>query len=89
MARKLRMEYPGAVYHVMNRGERRDAIFKDDQDRQTFLSTLAKAAGKVALAVELREKTAVTVKWIAERLQMGSPGYLNHLLYQRRKAGRK
>jgi hypothetical protein len=30
-----------------------------------------------------------TVKWMAERLQMGGPGYVNHLLYRRRKAGRK
>ena len=28
MARKLSVEYPGAVYHVMNRGDRRDAIFR-------------------------------------------------------------
>ena len=25
MARKLRVEYPGAIYHVMNRGDRREA----------------------------------------------------------------
>ena len=43
-------------------------------------------AGKVAMAVRLRAETAVTVKWIAERLQMGAPGYVNHLLYLRRKA---
>jgi len=43
-------------------------------------------AGKVAMAVRLRAETAVTVKWIAERLQMGAPGYVNHLLYRRRKA---
>jgi hypothetical protein len=30
----------------------------------------------------------VTVKWIAERLEMGAPGYVHHLLYRRRKAGR-
>ncbi len=30
MARKLRLEYPGAIYHVMNRGDRREAIFTDD-----------------------------------------------------------
>jgi hypothetical protein len=42
MVRKLRVEYPGAVYHLMNRG-------------------------------------------IAERLGMGAPGYVNHLLYRRRK----
>jgi hypothetical protein len=37
MARKLRVEYPGAIYHVMNRGDRREPIFKDDTDRQNFL----------------------------------------------------
>ena len=39
MARKLRVEYPGAVYHVMNRGDRRKPIFKDDADRQRFVAT--------------------------------------------------
>ena len=43
MARKLRIEYAGAVYHVRNRGDRREAIFEDDQDRQRFLETVAEA----------------------------------------------
>ena len=43
MTRKLRIEYPGAIYHVMNRGDRREAIFHDDQDRELFVATLAKA----------------------------------------------
>ena len=38
-------------------------------------------AGKVELAVRLRAETTVTVKWIAERLQMGAWTHLNHLLY--------
>jgi hypothetical protein len=42
---------------------------------------------KVALAARLRAKTTVTVGWIAERLAMGTRGYLNHLLYRRRKLG--
>ena len=46
-------------------------------------------AGKVAMAVRLRGETVMTVKWIAVRLRMGAPGYVNHLLYQRRKADRK
>src|SRR5438128_4115616 len=46
MARKLRVEYPGAIYHVMNRGDRREPIFRDDHDRQRFLDTLAEACGK-------------------------------------------
>src|SRR5260221_10194041 len=33
MARKIRIEYPGAIYHVMNRGDRREAIFKDVEDQ--------------------------------------------------------
>ena len=33
MARKLRVQYPGAIYHVTNRGDRREAIFVDDKDR--------------------------------------------------------
>ena len=41
MARPLRIEYDGAFYHVTSRGNERKAIFKDDTDRQLFLSTLA------------------------------------------------
>jgi REP element-mobilizing transposase RayT len=40
MARPLRIEYPGAVYHVTSRGNARNRIFSDDQDRETFLSIL-------------------------------------------------
>ncbi|MCK7516207.1 MAG: transposase [Desulfobacterales bacterium] len=40
MARKLRVEYAGAIYHVMNRGDRREPIFQDEDDRQRFVATL-------------------------------------------------
>jgi putative transposase len=43
MARKLRVEYPETIYHILNRGDRREAIFRDDQDRQRFISTLGEA----------------------------------------------
>jgi len=46
MARKLRLEYEGAIYHVMSRGDRREPIFHDDRDREMFLETLAQAAQK-------------------------------------------
>ena len=46
MARKLRVEYAGAVYHVMNRGDRREPIFLSHQDRLLFLDTLAEACRK-------------------------------------------
>ncbi len=43
MARKLRRQYTGAIYHVMNRGDRREAIFRADPDRQRFLEPLGEA----------------------------------------------
>jgi len=51
MARKLRLEYAGAIYHVMNRGDRREPIFKDDEDRQRFLTTLGEACAKTGWQV--------------------------------------
>ena len=41
-----RVEYPGAIYHVMNRGDRREPIFKDDVDHRRFLDTLGEACEK-------------------------------------------
>ena len=46
MSRKLRIEYPGAMYQHMNRGDQREDIFRDDEDRQKFLSTLGEACAK-------------------------------------------
>lgn len=40
MARPLRVEYDGAVYHVTSRGNARKPIYKDDKDRITFLDIL-------------------------------------------------
>jgi putative transposase len=40
MSRKVRVEYAGAIYHVMNRGDRREEIFRDKVDRQCFVRTL-------------------------------------------------
>jgi hypothetical protein len=37
MARPLRIEYEGALYHVLSRGDRREAIFFDEEDRREFL----------------------------------------------------
>jgi REP-associated tyrosine transposase len=36
----MRVQYAGAVYHVMDRGDQREAIFRDDEDRERFLKTL-------------------------------------------------
>jgi REP element-mobilizing transposase RayT len=53
MARKLRVEYPGAIYHVMNRGDRREPIFLDDADRQRFVETLAEACAKTGWQIHV------------------------------------
>lgn len=40
MARPLRVEYPGAFYHVMNRGNRRQTVFESEADLELFLDKL-------------------------------------------------
>jgi hypothetical protein len=40
MAPPLRIEYPGAVYHITSRGNARGMIFDDDHDREKFLKIL-------------------------------------------------
>jgi putative transposase len=51
MPRQLRLQYPGAMYHVMSRGDRREKIFLDDVDRQDFIKTLAEACQKTGWQV--------------------------------------
>ena len=46
MPRQVRIEFEGAIYHVMCRGNRRQDIFEDDEDRKTFLRTLGEAAAR-------------------------------------------
>ena len=45
MARSIRIEMAGGFYHVMARGNRREKIYADDDDRRFFLATLAEACG--------------------------------------------
>lgn len=80
MARKWRVPYPGAIDHVMNRGDRREAIFRDEAHRRRFLETLGETcaktgwAEKVKVARRLRRETPMTLHWIAQRLRMGATG---------------
>lgn len=43
MSRPLRIEFPGAVYHVTSRGDRREPIYRDDLDRAAQLNVIAEA----------------------------------------------
>lgn len=46
MARPLRIEFPGAVYHVTSRGDRREPIFEGDADREALLAVIAQAMNR-------------------------------------------
>ena len=51
MPRPLRIEYPGAWYHVMNRGRRKELIFFEDDDYMIFLKTLKETHRKFNIAI--------------------------------------
>jgi putative transposase len=57
MDRKLRSEYPGAIYHLMNRGDRREPIFRDDQDLEWFLAILGEGVLQNGLASACVQQT--------------------------------
>jgi REP element-mobilizing transposase RayT len=88
MARKLRIQYSGAIYRAMSRGDRQEPILKDDQDRLRFLDTLAEACEKTAwqvhayclmrnhfLVVEKPQPNLVAgMKWFLGTYNSGSEG---------------
>ena len=95
MPRKLRVQYPGGMYHVMSRGDQRDDIFLDDADRYDFVKTLAEACGqtdlvrrpkneplRLAIAVRLRRETTFTLKAITARVHLGTYHTANARLHQ-------
>jgi putative transposase len=51
MPRQLRIQYEGAIYHLVSRGDRREEIFRDDLDRKSFLMTLGGACQKAGWQV--------------------------------------
>ncbi len=46
MARPPRLEFPGALYHVTSRGNGRQDIFLDDEDREALLDVLAETVAR-------------------------------------------
>ncbi len=51
MARPIRLEFPGAIYHVTTRGNGGGDIFVDDQDRKQFLTVLAEVVSRTGWIV--------------------------------------
>ena len=74
VARKLRIQYEGAIYHVMNRGDRREDIFHSDSDRQLFLETLGQACDKTGWQIHawclMRNHLLIT--WSADKMPVQS-----------------
>ncbi len=66
MARQLRIEFPGAWYHVMARGDRREPIFLCDQDRELFLMTLGEVCRKTGWRVHAWVLMTNHYHWILE-----------------------
>ena len=64
MARKLRVQYPGAIYHAMNRGDHSEALSRVAHDPELFVATLAEACAKTD------SQTTMTLAWIAQHLSM-------------------
>ena len=69
MARKLRVEYAGAIYHVRNRGDRRELIFIDDADRQRFVETLGEVSAKTGWEVHAYVLMSNHFDWVVETPQ--------------------
>src|SRR4030042_6113724 len=53
MARPLRIEYPGAFYHITSRGNERKAVFRSDFDRERFLSYLQSAQERYGAVIHV------------------------------------
>jgi hypothetical protein len=52
MPKQIGIEFPGAMYHVMARRDRREAIVRDDKDRRTFVRTLGQACERAGFRVQ-------------------------------------
>ncbi|MDZ7697401.1 MAG: hypothetical protein U5R49_10920 [Deltaproteobacteria bacterium] len=56
MSRPLRIEYPGAWYHVMNRGRRRKQVFRGKEDYLCFIDLLKKTSQMWQMLLGLNAK---------------------------------
>ncbi len=58
MARLLRIEFPGGLYHVTSWDDRREAIYEDDADRSRFLLVVREAYRHTATACGVANRSA-------------------------------
>jgi len=88
MARRPRVEYPGALYHVITRGNQRQKIFYDDGDRRKYLEILSRLKQAHSFRVHayvlmlnhvhlLLETSEVPLSRVMQRLSSGYTQYFN------------
>lgn len=88
MARPLRLQHPGALYHITARGNERKNIYRTDEDRQAFLSYLAQSIERYRLILHtyvlmdnhyhlLLETTEANLSLAMRHLNGGYTSYFN------------
>jgi putative transposase len=79
MARKLRVQYEGAIYHVTMRGVERRPIFKDDEDRERFLKRLGEAVEEFGLRLYLFSLLQNHIHLLVETPQANLSAFMHKL----------
>ena len=78
MPRVMRVEYPGAIFHVIDRGGRRENIFVSELSKRP-----KNDPDKLALAARVRRETTMPICWIAQWVQIGTQKGAQTTLRQR------
>ena len=66
MPRKPRIQYEGAVYHVMSRGDRGERICRDGLDYELFLNTVNEVCGRTGWRIHAHVLLANHYHWLLE-----------------------
>jgi REP element-mobilizing transposase RayT len=69
MARQLRVKKAGAIYHVMNRGDRSELIFMGAADRQRFVETQGEVCAKTDWQAYASVRRPNHFHWVVETPQ--------------------
>ena len=82
MARKPRVHYPGALYHVISRGNHRQDIFLDDTDRTAYLSYLSECKGRYAIRLYAYALMKTHIHLLLEVSQIPLSRFMQSLLFR-------
>ena len=66
MPRKARVEFEGALYHVLDRGNRREAIFRDEADCERFLQTMGEMCARTGWRIHAFVLMSNHYHWLVE-----------------------